>query len=284
VFGSSSCLNPVQFYTIEGLLYLRMIRIYWTQTSTVDHATKSKQIVQRWEGGWWFSEEVDSSDRSTYQVVDRLDYTEKMDGCFIELLKPLPSDFVESPCWKEATPMCWSLLFENSEGVSLLAAAAGALEQQLLLSFPASLEFDSLPSQVFQHISLPTMKMLFDAMRLQLHIPHDSKRNLPSSALKQTQTHSRVSEASPEYRSPSSEHVPSQQGQQKKGVDKPLPQSSKSTHASPGPKGIQTGSLCQPMTLPEKEVRPESTHHKKAHRKPRSQTQPMRCLIQLSES
>lgn len=277
-----------------------MIRIYWTVTNNIDCTTKPKKIIQRWEGGWWFSEEDTLNTRSVFRVLDRLDCLSGLQDCFIEILSPLPSEFVESPCWKEAIPTQWSVLFENSEGVSLLVAEsvplAGAVGQQqqqqqqhlqqLLLSFPASLELSSLPSEVQLHFGMLHQSVY--AMLPQVRTLIASKTYLPSFHDAHVQTLATKSEKSPACNASPPQVVKILQNQQnspKKGGSKPSLQPPIPLHAGSGPKGIQTGSLCQPMILPEKqEPRKTNRQKKKAYHKPRVQTKTVPCLIQLTEA
>jgi hypothetical protein len=60
--------------------------------------TGTLQEVIRTDGGWWFSEET-SEGRVVYEVIER---KEVSPGHFLELLKPLPQDFLQLPCWQEA--------------------------------------------------------------------------------------------------------------------------------------------------------------------------------------
>ena len=73
-----------------------MFRFYYTKNrnQTINLPITS---IQRTDGGWWFSEEYNGV-RKAYQIIERKEISP---SCFIELLSPLPEDFVELPCWKE---------------------------------------------------------------------------------------------------------------------------------------------------------------------------------------
>jgi hypothetical protein len=81
-----------------------MIRYYWrTNTNKPVISTKT---IRRIDGGFWFSEE--DTERNVYRVVKR----ECVSDGVIEILKNLPNDFIQLPCWDES-PQSWSLHFLN---------------------------------------------------------------------------------------------------------------------------------------------------------------------------
>jgi hypothetical protein len=85
-----------------------MYRFYM---NTNRNETGILQEVIRTDGGWWFSEET-SEGRLVYEVIDRKEISP---GHVLELLKPLPQDFVQLPCWQQA-PQVWQVHRKEGQG------------------------------------------------------------------------------------------------------------------------------------------------------------------------
>ena len=78
-----------------------MLRYYWKTNS--NEAVISKKNIRRIEGGSWFSEE-ESNVRKVFYVSERI----VLENGFLEVLKRLPEDFIQTPCWEEPVQE-WSL-------------------------------------------------------------------------------------------------------------------------------------------------------------------------------
>jgi hypothetical protein len=315
-----------------------MIRIYWND-NVLSPAYKEYQqqskTIDRWEGGWWFAEEEQRQDdssinRSAFQVVDRITLendttcasgSQSASACtktnlVIEVLKNLPSDFVQTPCWKEPKlPMLWKQLeVRDSATLYLLHQEVVEQDQQVgqqdqqereqegqqegqerqqerqhlfQVSFLMDMELSSLPSLVLEHLNNYSTKLHAIVPYIQQKLCSKTYLHLHSS--KHSEVHAKPLEESVQQTIQDSQVSPEVRASLPKSVSLPSSQLSKSTPSSAAPKGIQTGLLCQPKILPEKQSPRKSTVHPKVQRKPPSQNrrktgQPMKCLIQLSET
>jgi len=243
-----------------------MIRIHMSGPNK--STATATRAVERCEGGWWFAETVGSK-RSAFRVLNRTDIKEY--ECIVEVLEPLPDDFIQTPCWLEPQGF-------GPQGLEPLEFPFGQMKAAL-----------SLPSVVQQ---FGTMNKLYETVQKIIdetqtkHLPlqglqeHSLKQSLQSLKQKEepvlqtavTHSASRKEMASPKKLS--SRHVP-----QVPKVNSPSVQS----------KGNQTNSPCLSKNQPKKQAPRKTVNHPKEMHIPRqknhhTRSEPTKCLIDLRES
>ena len=265
-----------------------MLRIYWKDIDI--RPAERHQVVERVDGGWWIA------DLDTYSIISRT----SVEGFILEALQPLEG-VPQQPCWEEP-PQTWSL-HRAAEGVEAWSLG----EQQLLqislekLSLQRSPQLSQqvsqylflpltqvwLPSWVLQEVSLPStcidtalhsIQSLLQSEHLTVPLKpvqqppkqkegsHEQTVLLPQSYQKMQKT-PRVKES---FSSPS-----------KPAVGQPQ-QPSVQVAPSPFPKGVQTGTLCPPTYLPEKQVPRKSPGHLPKHQQRRKQDLQCQIVPELS--
>jgi len=272
-----------------------MIRIYWntprSSEETVVFASSCNQI-QHWEGGWWFAEDdLQSSKRSVFEILDRICPIESSCNEVLELLKPLPDNFIHSPCWK-GEDQTWHL-HSSKELVQhqVLEPRVPVSEQSEVLHrlvFP----FEAAPLALAMLPELPLSDMMNKLVNETVHsiesnyrssqAVHESQLMRPQQPVLQN-TNTFVKEQT----------IPRSSGKQKgsQGTSPPSHPEKSETRAyiSPPSKAIQSGVLCSPMTLPKKSHLRKSPQARKEHHKPPSQRNhtafvSKECLIDPRES
>jgi hypothetical protein len=137
-------------------IYLNL-KEYDTEYFQTIQSTYTKYI-RRLEGGWWFTEEIESSPetnfekRNAYEVIDRILFENTQDSdTIIEILNRLPDDFIQTPCWEEAGPsQVWKQIVQQDQS-SLEVLQVLESGPQLLVRLQYELE-EQLSPIVFQHL------------------------------------------------------------------------------------------------------------------------------------
>jgi hypothetical protein len=133
------------------------------------------KYIRRLEGGWWFTEEIESSPdtnlekRNAYEVIDRILFENNQDTnqnmnqdmnqnmnlehtTVIEILNRLPDDFIQTPCWEEAGPsQVWKQIVQHDRSSLEILQQVQDSEPQLLVRLQYELE-EQLSPIVFQHL------------------------------------------------------------------------------------------------------------------------------------
>ena len=278
-----------------------MLRVYYKSNRK---ETEDKKTITTVHGGHWFSEECES-ERNTYSIQ----------GCFplksdslLQILDIEQSDFSENEVFIRE-PMIWSLVRKSQE-VCLLVRKGFAQ-----LSFPAPKVNEQLTQPQLQQTPLPYQQLpplsqlepwvLEELGDLRIEIEALLQPNMSSLPfqgqavpLQPEQQHQGHQEVSPsQKRQQDRLFVERQVSQpqealkqpQRQHVSKPRQQYQGQPSASGAPKGVKTGSLCQPTILPVGQPPRMSPYRPKEYQKQPGQTHQMtsyqdQCRINLVDS
>jgi len=264
-----------------------MIRIYWSIPSSIDGYNSTKNSIQHCEGGWWFAETIGST-RSAFRILDRIPI--EPHDCIIEVLEPLADDFVETPCWLDSTKDWKTLTFQDCPQLILQEQVLQEQQQSRLLRLSFPLEQMSLA--LSQPMVLQHLGNLSTSLHETIHKIHLKSYSLPvlqEQSLKQHPQHL-VQKEEPVVQRIHTRQASLGEKVSQKGVS--AQHSSQLSIADPffaEKKGIQTGALCLPMILPEKQAPRKTKHHRKGqqippHKMHHKEIVLTKCLINLRES
>jgi hypothetical protein len=255
-----------------------MIRIYKKQNNIIINEEKEK-LMNRFDGGSWFSEQYDDGKRKSYKVIQRFSLSDS--NCVVELLEPLEDNFIQLPCWQDVSPIpvqpyqgesvwiqnqCW-LVVQLEQG-----------QQELVQGLvPQEVEQELVPLyNEIREIIKNYMKTSSNSTFLLQHHKQDPKQQVKSPLQKQ------------QHQKSSSQNPPSSHREKKQEQDSNLPpQTLLQAPFSAVPKGVQAGLLCPPISLPDEQSPRKLPSHPRGLKKPPSQARSKlsnQCLIDLSVS
>ena len=264
--------------------------------------TGISQEVIRTDGGWWFSEET-SEGRLVYEVIERKEISP---GHVLELLKPLPQDFLQLPCWQEA-PQIWQVHQKVAQGVLMLLGDLQILEwwpesvgplPELPLEYCESvsesvsesaleqpgpvLEPSSEHPELYQQPSLP--HWIHQEVGHLHSIIQKNMKNMDSLRIKYQEANmsfllvEKQQEKDVEKRYPS-QHRKALKAHSIQHAQRPSEQSQKQVLSSQQGKELMMGQLCSPVFVPEQQSSRVLHYHPSKSQKQSSQANYNRCLI-----
>ena len=255
-----------------------MFRFYWNGNR--DDTQTHKEVV-RTDGGWWFSEET-SEERLVYEVVERKEISPSH---FLELLKPLPQDFLQLPCWKQEA-VVWKVHRKEAQGElrshsgllvlewnSQLGPEPLAVEPQPLAVEPQPLpHYQPLPHWVQQELG-HLDNIIQKGMKHMGYLPilHQEEKK-PSPLLEKLPE--KVVQKKPSYVHRATLKEPSVQHAQQLSE-----QSQKQGPSSFQGKGLRMGQLCSPSFVPDQQSSRVLHYRPSKHQKQNLQVNYNQCQI-----
>lgn len=230
----------------------------------------------RYDGGHWFCEEYESGERKSYKVIQRIALSDSDDSkSILEILESLDDNFIQLPCWQNVIQEPFLQKQNPYSGWSLIQ-----------LSYPLSLPLKTLPQEAeYLRNEIEDLIKKYKFYELQAssnqsfpsqHHKQDPKQ-LAKSPLQNKQPHqlsSEIQSSYPREEKQLQDSIPSQLNVL------PIP-------FSAAPKGVQFGSLCLPVNLPDEQSPRKSIRRQKEPRKLPLQVHQQsssQCLIDLSAS
>lgn len=207
----------------------------------------------RYDGGHWFCEEYESGERKSYKVIQRIALSDSKS--IFEVLEPLDDNFIQLPCWQNVIQEPFLQKQNPYSGWSLIQ-----------LSYPLSFPLKTLPQEAeYLRNEIEDLIKKYKIYELQAssnqvfplqHHKQDPKQRAKS-PLQNKQPHQLSSENQPSY--------PREEKQLQDSIPSqlnvlPIP-------FSAAPKGVQFGSLCLPVNLPDEQSPRKSTRHLKEPKK-----------------
>jgi hypothetical protein len=241
-----------------------MLRIY-TNVKNID---SPNNILKRYDGGDWFSEEYEDGERKSYNVFQRNALSDS--ETILEFLEELDDNFMQLPCWLDEVQA-----HHPYSGWSVLSFPLPWPPSSLYLPQPLCFLRSEIEEIVKTYTAYEAPTSL-DQSSLSQHRMQDPKR-LVKSPLQNSMQFQPSSEIQPSY--------PREEQQQEGSVPTQLTVLPNAFSAVP--KGVQVGLLCSPINLPDEQSPRKSTRRPKEQRKPLSQVRPKlsnQCLIDLSVS
>lgn len=287
-----------------------MFRFYWNNNRNETEIYKGDgrehtliiQEIKRTNGGWWFSEET-SEGRCVYEVIER---TEIISGHYLELLKPLPPDFLQLPCWEEPLQH-WKILRTEAQGslkslgdlqiLEWLAESPG-LVPELSLQHPGlvpGLVSGLVPGLSLQK-TLSSYQKLSEFLLLEwVHKEVGHLHNILQKEMKKLLPYLYLLNQKEELYLPSTEKQKMKDVQQKypsqtRALQKELPSQHVQLQHLEHPKyvsssekekekGLKMGSICSPSFLPDQQFSRVLVYHPSKSQKQSSQAHYKKCLI-----
>jgi hypothetical protein len=278
-----------------------MLRVYYKSNRK---ETEDKKAITTIHGGHWFSEDCDS-ERHTYSI--QRSYSLKS-GLFLQVLTVEQSNFSENEAFIQ-NPLLWSLVRKSQEAILLVREGVAQL------SFPAPKVNEQLDQHQLQQTQPPCQQppllsqlepwVLEELGDLRIEIEallQSSMSSLPfqgqSVPLQPEQQHQGHQEASPSQKKRQDQpFVERQVSRTQEALKQPQRQHASTPHqqhqgqpfASGVPKGVKTGSLCQPTSLPVGQPPRKSPYHPQEYRRQPGQTHQTtsyqdQCRINLADS